>query len=472
MEEFKTGFLKYFYEISKIPRKSGNEEKIAKYLIEFAKERNLKYYTDSKFNVVIWKDASIGYEDKEILGFQCHTDMVCEKIDGSNHDFLKDSLDLIIENGFLKAKDTTLGADNGIGVAYILEILDSNLNTPKLECIFTTQEETTMEGIRFLDGKILKSKRIISFDNFLDTEILVSSATAKRWISKIYMKKQEKDKNLIYYKLNILGFKGGHSGIDIWDEKRGNSIKIVADMLNELESISIAEIKGGSSENVIPRDIKVVFAIEESERGILEKLESKFEILKKVYGNIEIYLKELEYKEKEEIEIYSKEDTKRLLEYIVNYKNGPLEYDEEGNVILSGNLGKIESFENYVLLKYSVRYNDKNVGENLVTEIEENMEKYNVICEESSYMLGYEEPKESKLLDIVEKAYIEVMGNIPKKKKSQACLECGYLGQKIENLEYIAIAPNIFDAHSPKERVEIASANKVWKIIEELIENM
>ena len=472
MEEFKTVFLKHFYEISKIPRKSGNEEKIAKYLIKFAKERNLKYYTDSKFNVVIWKDASVGYEDKEILEFQCHTDMVCEKVDGSAHDFLKDSLDLIIENGFLKAKDTTLGADNGIGVAYILEILDSNLNMPKLECIFTSTEETTMEGIRFLDGKILKSKRIISFDNFLDTEILVSSATAKRWVSKIYMKKQEKDKNLIYYKLNILGFKGGHSGIDIWDEKRGNSIKIVADMLNELESISIAEIKGGSSENVIPRDIKVVFAIEESERGILEKLESKFEILKKVYGNIEIYLKELEYKEKEEIEIYSKEDTKRLLEYIVNYKNGPLEYDEEGNVILSGNLGKIESFENYVLLKYSVRYNDKNVGENLVSEIEENMEKYNVICEDSSYMLGYEEPKESKLLDIVEKAYIEVMGNIPKKKKSQACLECGYLGQKIENLEYIAIAPNIFDAHSPKERVEIASANKVWKIVKRVVENM
>ena len=472
MEEFKTGFLKYFYEISKIPRKSGNEEKIAKYLIKFAKERNLKYYTDSKYNVVIWKDASIGYEDKEILGFQCHTDMVCEKVDGSAHDFLKDSLDLIIENGFLKAKDTTLGADNGIGVAYILEILDSNLNMPKLECIFTSTEETTMEGVRCLDGNILKSKRIISFDNFLDTEILISSATAKRWVSKIYMKKQEKDKNLIYYKLNILGFKGGHSGIDIWDEKRGNSIKIVADMLNELESISIAEIKGGSSENVIPRDIKVVFAIEEKGRDILEKLESKFESLKKVYGNIEIYLREIVDEEKEGIEIYSKEDTKRLLEYIVNYKNGPLEYDKEGNVILSGNLGRIESFEDYVLLKYSVRYNDKKIGEKLVSEIEENMKEYNVICEDSSYMLGYEEPTESKLLDIVEKAYIEVMGNIPKKKKSQACLECGYLGQKIENLEYIAIAPNIFDAHSPKERVDIASANNVWKIVEKIIDKI
>ena len=472
MEEFKAGFLKYFYEISKIPRKSGNEEKIAKYLIKFAKERNLKYYTDSRFNVIIWKDASVGYEDKEILGFQCHTDMVCEKVDGSTHNFLKDSLDLIIENGFLKAKDTTLGADNGIGVAYILEILDSNLKMPKLECIFTSTEETTMEGVRFLDGNILKSKRIISFDNFLDIEILISSATAKRWVSKIYMKKQEKDENLIYYKLNISGFKGGHSGIDIWDKKRGNPIKIVADMLNGFESISISEIKGGSSENVIPRDIKVVFAIEESERGILEKIESKFESLKKVYGNICIYLRELEDEEKGQIRIYSKEDSKRLLEYIINYKNGPLVYDEEGNVILSGNLGRIESFENYVLLKYSVRYNDKNIGEKLVSEIEENMEKYNIICEESSYMLGYEEPKESKLLDIVEKAYIEVMGNIPKKKKSQACLECGYLGQKIKELEYIAIAPNIFDAHSPKERVEIASANKVWKIIEELIEKI
>ena len=472
MEEFKAGFLKYFYEISKIPRKSGNEEKIAKYLIKFAKERNLKYYTDSKFNVVIWKDSSIGYEDKEILGFQCHTDMVCEKVDGSNHDFLKDSLDLIIENGFLKAKDTTLGADNGIGVAYILEILDSNLKMPKLECIFTSTEETTMEGVRFLDGNILKSKRIISFDNFLDTEILISSATAKRWVSKIYIKKQEKDENLIYYKLDISGFKGGHSGIDIWDKKRGNPIKIVADMLNEFQSISISEIKGGSSENVIPRDIKAVFAIKESERDILEKIESKFESLKKVYGNICIYLKELEEEEKEQVRIYSKEDSKRLLEYIINYKNGSLVYDEEGNGILSGNLGRIESFENYVLLKYSVRYNDKNIGEKLVYEIEENMKEYNVICEDSSYMLGYEEPKESKLLNIVEKAYIEVMGNIPKKKKSQACLECGYLGQKIKELEYIAIAPNIFDAHSPKERVEIASANNVWKIVEKIIDKI
>ena len=472
MEEFKTGFLNYFYEISKIPRKSGNEEKIAKYLIEFAKERNLKYYTDSKFNVVIWKDASIGYEDKEILGFQCHTDMVCEKVDGSTHDFLKDSLKLKVEDGYIKTYDTTLGADNGIGVSYILEILDSNLKMPKLECIFTSTEETTMEGVRFLDGNILKSKRIISFDNFLDTEILISSATAKRWVSKIYMNREEKDANLIYYKLDISGFKGGHSGIDIWDKKRGNPIKIVADMLNEFKSIRVVEIIGGSSENVIPRDIKVVFAIEESERGILEKIESNLESLKKVYGNIDIYLKELVDEEKEEIRIYSKEDSKRLLEYIVNYKNGPLEYDKEGNVILSGNLGRIESFENYILLKYSVRYNDKNIGEKLVSEIEENMEKYNIICEESSYMLGYEEPKESNLLDIVEKAYIEVMGNIPKKKKSQACLECGYLGQKIENLEYIAIAPNIFDAHSPKERVEIVSANKVWKIVEKIIENI
>ena len=468
MEEFKVGFLKYFYEISKIPRKSGNEEKMAKYLIEFAKERNLKYYTDSKFNVVIWKDVSIGYEDKEILGFQCHTDMVCEKVDGSNHDFLKDSLKLKVEDGYIKTYDTTLGADNGIGVSYILEIIDSNLKMPKLECIFTSREETTMEGVRFLDGNILKSRRIISFDNFLDTEILISSATAKRWVSKIYMKRQEKDENLIYYKLDISGFKGGHSGIDIWDNKRGNPIKIVVDNLNELESIRVVEISGGSSENVIPRDIKVVFAIEESERGILEKIGNNLESLKKVYGNICIYLRELE-EEKEEIGIYSKEDTKRLLEYIVNYKNGPLEYDKEGNVILSANLGRIENFENYVLLKYSVRYNDKNIGKKLVSEIEENMEKYNVICEESSYMLGYEEPKESKLLDIVEKAYIEVMGNIPKKKKSQACLECGYLGQKIENLEYIAIAPNIFDAHSPKERVEIVSANNVWRIVEKII---
>ena len=170
-----------------------------------------------------------------------------------------------------------------------------------------------MEGVRFLDGNILKSKKIISFDNFLDTEILISSTTAKRWVSKIYMKKQEKDKNLIYYKLNMSGFKGGHSGIDIWDKKRGNPIKIVADILNEFQSISISEIKGGSSENVIPRDINVVFAIEENERDILENMESKFEDLKKVYGNIVIYLNELEDEEKEQVRTYSKEDSKNRM---------------------------------------------------------------------------------------------------------------------------------------------------------------
>lgn len=165
-------FWKYFKEISNIPRKSGEEQKIKGYLISFAEERSLKYYTDKYNNVVIWKNASESYEYKEILGLQCHTDMVCEKRKYSEHDFSNDPIELMIDGDFIKAKDTTLGADNGIGVAYILAILDSKkILTPRLECIFTTEEETTMNGANYLDSSILKSKKIISFDNFIDDKM-------------------------------------------------------------------------------------------------------------------------------------------------------------------------------------------------------------------------------------------------------------------------------------------------------------
>ena len=186
IETLNYSFWKYFKEISGIARKSGEESKIAEYLVNFAIERNLKYYTDRFHNVVIWKEASAGYEYKEILGLQCHTDMICEKRIKSLHDFYKDSLDLIVEGDFIKAKDTTLGADNGIGVAYILAILDSKkIKSPRLECIFTVQEETTMNGAKYLDSAILQSKRIISFDNFSEEEMWISSATAKEWSSYI-----------------------------------------------------------------------------------------------------------------------------------------------------------------------------------------------------------------------------------------------------------------------------------------------
>lgn len=210
LETLNYSFWKYFKEISSIPRKSGEEKQISSYLINFAKERNLKYYTDKYYNVVIWKEASMGYEYKEILGLQCHTDMICEKRLNTEHDFTKDPLQLIVDGDFIKANNTTLGADNGIGVAYILSILDSKkIQTPRLECIFTTQEETTMNGANYIDSSILQSKRIISFDNFKDDEMWISSANAKEWSSVIEDSRMELNADKFStFCLNLSHFKG------------------------------------------------------------------------------------------------------------------------------------------------------------------------------------------------------------------------------------------------------------------------
>ena len=181
MKEFDINeVMKYFYEISKIPRISGKEEKIADYIENFAIKRNLNYTRDSYNNIIIIKEAVKSKKSNESVILQCHLDMVCEKEENSNHDFKKDGLDIYIDGDFIKARETTLGADNGIGIAIILAILNSNeINHPKIEAIFTVQEETTMEGAKKIDVSMLKSKKMICLDNMNEEELSIGCAGAK-----------------------------------------------------------------------------------------------------------------------------------------------------------------------------------------------------------------------------------------------------------------------------------------------------
>lgn len=240
----KEKFFKFFKEISDIPRKSSEEKKIADYLVRFAKYRGLEYYRDNRNNVIIRKKASKGYENKPILGLQNHTDMVCEKKIGVKHNFSKDKLQLYVDGDYIKARGTTLGADNGVGVAYVLAILDSkDILAPELECIFTTEEETTMNGSRFLDISRVKSRRIISFDSFYEDIMVVNSSSCKEWSSKKVVTKQDLNKdNYNSYELKFSNFKGGHSGLDISCEKRGNPIKLCFELLSIFDDIYIKEL--------------------------------------------------------------------------------------------------------------------------------------------------------------------------------------------------------------------------------------
>jgi dipeptidase D len=450
-------YLDFFKEISAIPRKSGKEDKIADYLVNFAEERDLRYYRDEINNVIIWKEASTGYENRKILALQSHVDMICEKDSNIEHNFLTDPLNIYIDGDFVKARGTTLGADNGVGVAYMLAILDSKeIQSPKLECIFTVQEETTMNGARLIDVTKILSNQIISFDNFSENEMWVSSANSKEWVLKIDTEYEILSKDYYTYELSFSNFKGGHSGLDIGDEERINPIKLGIELIKDLD-VYINKIDGGSRVNIIPRDFKVVFSSKEDIENI--KFEVEKLINKSLYGEIEMNKCELQKK------CFSKELTNSIIRFIYNYKNGVISRDKEDNIILSANMGAVETKENEVLIKCSLRANEKILGENLRSEIESNILENDIKVKFFDEMLGYFPQNNSELAERCAKLYKETFDKEIRRVKVQACLECGFFAGKIKDLEYISIAPNIYNAHSPDEKFSISSADRMWRYI-------
>ena len=450
-------YLDYFFEISRIPRGPGKEEKIADYLVNFANERGFKYYRDEINNVVIWKEASVGYENKKILSLQSHVDMICEKTLESTHNFLTDPLNVYVDGDFVKAKGTTLGADNGVGVAYMLAILDSKeIKAPKLECIFTVQEETTMNGARFIDETKLLGNRIISFDNFSENDMWVSSANSKEWELECNLEYQKLNNEYSTYELDLREFMGGHSGLDIGDANRVNPIKLAIDLLKD-KNIIINELSGGSRVNIIPREFNVVFSTKESGENIKEKINTISNNL--VQGKIA--LEKIEFRE----QAFSKELTNNIISFVSDFRNGVLNKDIDGNIILSGNIGAVDLVEDKMIIKCSLRSNEKELGEKLKQEIENNIQKNGIRVKFFDEMLGYFPEKNNELAEKCAKIYKECFGKEINKIKVQACLECGFFYEKIKDLEYISIAPNIYNAHSPDEKFSISSADRMWEYI-------
>lgn len=458
--------LKFFKKISEIPRKSGNEQRIRDYLVEFAITRNLEYYTDQYFNVIIRKEASKGFENYEWLGFQSHTDMICEKEEWSNHNFEKDTIELVKDDEFIRANGTTLGADNGVGVAFMLAILDSkDIKTPKLECIFTSQEETTMNGAKYIDIEQIKSRRIISLDNGNEDKMVISSANCMEWFGKV-KKEYIKANNMNFYKLSYSNFKGGHSGSCIADKKRGNPIKLGMEILSQIGEVHISSIKGGSLVNVIPRNFEVEFACNKNIKQIVNS-----EILKQkeFYGEeVKIEFVKTENREK----VLSKESSMKVINFINSFDNGAISFDENGNQILSANFGAINEKDEYIRLEYSLRSNNIKLRKEYLKQLEKNLRNNGVEIIWHQELKGFDPDYTSSLVKKTDNLYIKLFGKNMKKILVQGVLEGGILKDRIENLEYICIGANIFDAHSPNERMEIKSLQKIWKFLKTLVQEL
>ena len=468
----------FFEQISKFPRSSGDEHKIAQYLVDFAKKRNLFYYIDELNNVIIKKYASAGYENSKPIAIQGHIDMVCEKNKDKVHDFFKDPIEIIYENDFIKANNTTLGADNGIAIAMMLTILDSNtISHPSIEAIFTTSEEVGMEGAIYLDMSILNSRILLNLDSEDEGVFTVGCAGGFRANLNIPINWDKVPINYETYTISLTGLLGGHSGTEINKERANANILLLRTLYILIEEfdLKICEIDGGSKDNAIPREAYAVVLIDKNIfNKVNDKLKDIINIYNKEYKNIEPSINLFIEKTKNVSKYFDEKTTKNILSVFLLLPNGILNMNKniENLPETSINIGVVKCNEDELKITASVRSCFESKKEFLKQKL---YVLSNLIDAKISFTgdyPGWEYKEESFIKQKCLKIYKEMHGEEAKVDIIHAGLECGVFYNKIPDIDIISFGPNIYDAHTPCEKASISSIDRVWKFLLKLFKEM
>ena len=464
--------LYWFKEVSKVPRNSCEEEKIADFICNFAKDRNLEYRKDNLFNVLVKKKASKGYENKDAIVFQAHTDMVCEKTMESMHNFQTDPIEIVETEKTYSAKDTTLGADDGIGVATLLLMLDDDeIMHPDIYCLFTTQEEIGMDGAKNFDYSNISAKYLINVDGEEENTAIVGCAGGVRICYEKNMEQTIVEEDL--YSICVTGLHGGHSGVDI-DKKRINSNYLMAQILNKLEDVRIISFIGGSKDNAIPSSTNAIFkttstAINSIINDVLKEI-----IISDEDKNIKVECKKITSIGKKYLAI-STDETKNLLDLILNLKQGVIEYSKDvpNLVESSGNIGIVNVLDGKAHITQLLRSSDDEKKEQ-IKEYNNNLaRKYNYKIFENSSYPGWKYKPGTK----IERAYIEAYKEGHNFEEPIVCaihagVECGMIYKKMPNLEMISIGPDLVDVHTVKETLYLDSCEKFLNTFIKLINKL
>lgn len=422
-----------FLIISKIPRESGNEDRIADFFVNVAKENNLYYLKDKNNNVLIKKKGNI---KSEPVALQAHLDMVCVKSKDSNHNFETDGIEVIIDGDVVTAKDTSLGADQGVGLAMMLTIIeDNNLTHPDLEFLFTSEEETTFNGAVTFPYAKVESKRLINLDNSKDNAIFVG---ADGDICNEYIYKGKLiENNLPSYRINVDGFPGGNSGDNI-DLSEKNAITSMAKILNG-KDILLNSINGGTFENDLATFCEVI---------IFTNLD-----VEKLFEGLNVKIEKLENKLS-----FSKRDTEDIINEILELRCGYI-----SSKITSANLGVIETCNNEVKIKYIVRSSDEKELENINIETKKLKNNFEVteIYTDSIWKVN----KNSKLLNEYKKMYFGMYNNNPKEEIGHGSTEVSAIKKRIKDLDVISIGSNMENFHTIEETTYIDSWVKIYNLL-------
>lgn len=467
----------YFEELSKIPHGSYNTGAISDYCMKVAKGLGLECWKDEFNNVTIIKEASKGYEASPAVIIQGHLDMVNEKTADSTHDFTKDPLALRVNGDWLSATDTTLGGDDGIAIAYALAILeDDSIAHPRLECVFTTEEEVGMEGAVGYDPSRLTGKYLLNIDSDEEGMFTVSCAGGVRYHLSLPLRRIESEGSVV--KVTLSGFMGGHSGIEI-DKGRGNANMLLGYVLNRLSEkvmFGLVSIDGGFKDNAIPREAWATMMIDPEEfdtlRTYLSELESS---LQSDFAGIEegITLTVTDPVE-QAVAFIHPDDQKKALFLLMQAPNGvqAMSMNISGLVETSLNLGILETTSDQMNFSFALRSSVENRKNALGAKLANLITFLGGTYDAAGEYPAWEYRRDSELRDLMAQTYRDVYGKEPVIQAIHAGLECGLFGKKISGLDMVSMGPNMVDIHTPQERMSISSVARVWEYLLEVLRRM
>jgi len=467
----------YFEDLCGIPHGSGNTKGVSDYCMQFARDKGLTAWQDEAWNVVIVKEASKGYEEAPGVILQGHLDMVCEKEADSSIDFEKDGLDLIVEGDILSANKTTLGGDNGIAVAMALAVLeDDSIPHPHLECVFTSDEEIGLLGADALNMEKLTGKRLINIDSEEEGIFTVSCAGGMR--SECILPVEYQETEGLCCTLVIEGLLGGHSGMEIQKE-HANSNMLMGRLLfalSEKFEFQTASLNGGMMDNAIPRRTEACLYIREEDREPFEEQLKKWDgIFKNEYSASDPGVTvSFEAKGRKKGKALTPKSASLLLFLLHMVPNGVQKNSMEipGLVQTSLNLGILKMDEEAAHVIFGVRSSVDTEKEAVGSCLRHCVEFLGGTYEESGSYPGWEYKKDSVLRDTMVKVYEKMYGKKPEVVAIHAGLECGIFSGRIEGLDCISLGPNLYDVHSPKERLSISSVKRVYEFLLEVLKEL
>ncbi len=480
--------IRHFEAFSSIPHGSGNTRAIADFFVEFAKERGLEYYRDGADNVVIRKPATPGYENRPAIIFQGHLDMVAEKKPGAAINMETDGLTLYIDGDCLRAKDTTLGGDDGVALAYAMAVLDSDdIPHPDFEAVFTSDEEIGLLGAVALSPDAVKGRLLINIDSDEEGVFTVGCAGGVR--SDISMPvRYEKCDYPKAYRVRLHGFKGGHSGVEI-DKGRANAVKVLAELLNCIPDIRIASFTGGNADNAIPRECEaVICGGEELPAKLTEMLERRknmfavmpdvpLEELKKMddTGRLLCDLEPdvtLDICEVELPELaLDRDSTCKLISILIVLPSGVIAMSKalEGLVETSLNLGILRLTDNCAEVSFSVRSAVGEEKKRLCARLRDIAGKFGASYGERGEYPAWEYREQSHLRDVMVRVYENMYGRKPEVVTIHAGLECGIFTEKLPGIDCVSIGPDNRDIHTTEERLSLPSLARVWEYLKAVL---